>query len=130
VVPDRPGNRRIDGLRNLLVNPRIGLIFLIPGREETLRVNGRACITRDPEVLARCIARDKTPLLAIGVEVEECFMHCAKAFRRSRLWAAETWPDRDALPSMACVLFDKIKPAGMTVGDYERDLNASYQKLY
>lgn len=130
VIPDRPGNKRLDGMRNLLVNPRVGVIFLIPGREETLRVNGRACITRDPDVLARCVAQDKTPQLAIGVEVEECFLHCAKAFRRSHFWTAESWPDREALPSLACVLFDKIKPAGVTVSDYERDLSESYQKLY
>lgn len=130
VIPDRPGNRRIDGMRNLLVNPQIGLIFLVPGREETLRVNGRAWITRDPELLARCTVAGKTPILATGVEVEECFMHCAKAFLRSRLWSPEQWPSRDALPSLACVLFDQIQPAGVGVEEYERDLQEGYRKLY
>jgi PPOX class probable FMN-dependent enzyme len=130
VIPDRPGNRRLDGMRNLLTNPRIGLIFLVPGRQETLRVNGRACITRDPALLDLCIAQGKTPALAIGVEVEECFMHCAKAFLRSRLWTADTWPAPDALASLGCVLFDQIKPAGVTAQDYERDLNDGYRKLY
>ena len=130
VIPDRPGNKRLDGMRNLLVNPHVGLIFLVPGREETLRVNGRAWITRDPSVLDLCAAQSKRPLLALGVEVEECFMHCAKAFRRSRLWSSETWPAPNALPSMACVLFSQIRPEGITVEDYERDIEEAYRKLY
>src|SRR5512134_3452917 len=77
-IPDRPGNKRFDGMRNILENPHVGLIFLVPGREETLRVNGRATVTRDPALLARLEAAGKRPSLAIGVEVEEVFMHCAK----------------------------------------------------
>jgi PPOX class probable FMN-dependent enzyme len=130
IVPDRPGNRRLDGMRNLLVNPRVGLLFLVPGREETLRVNGRGVLTRDPALLALCATEGKTPLVAIGVQVEECFMHCAKAFKRSNLWVPASWPSPDALPSMACVLFDQIKPPGLAVEDYERDLEASYRTLY
>ena len=131
VIPDRPGNKRLDGMRNLLANPHIGLIFLIPGREETLRVNGRAWITRDPEVLQRCGAQGKTPPVAIGVEVEQCFLHCAKAFRRAHLWAVAHWPEPDALPSLACMLFDQIKPAGVTLQDYERDIEeGNKQRLY
>jgi hypothetical protein len=130
VIPDRPGNKRLDGMRNLLANPHVGLIFLVPGREETLRVNGRAWITRDPGVLDLCVAQGKTPLLAIGVEVEECFLHCAKAFRRAQLWSRESWPAPDALPSMACVLFDQIKPDGLTVHDYERSIEEGYRTLY
>ena len=82
VIPDRPGNKRLDGMKNILTNPHIGLLFLVPGREETLRINGRASVTREPALLARLTARGKTPLLAIGVEVEQCFLHCPKAFRR------------------------------------------------
>ena len=130
VIPERPGNRRLDSLRNLLANPHVGLIFLVPGREETLRINGRAWITRDPRLLEQCVVQDATPLLAIGVEVEECFMHCAKAFRRAHLWQPEAWPRSDALPSMACVLFDQIKPAGVTLQDYERDVEEVSRKLY
>lgn len=130
VIPDRPGNKRLDGMRNLLSHPHVGLIFFVPGREETLRVNGRAWLTRDAAVLDLCVAHEKTPLLAIGVEVEECFLHCAKAFRRSRLWSPETWPAPEALPSMACVLFDQIRPEGVTVRDYERDIDEGYRKLY
>jgi uncharacterized protein len=128
VIPDRPGNKRMDGMRNLLANPHVGLIFLVPGREETLRVNGRAWITRDPELLRRSAVQGKTPLLAIGVEVEQCFLHCAKAFRRSQLWAHEQWPGSDALPSLACVLFDQIRPEGVTLQEYERDIEEGYVK--
>ena len=122
VIPDRPGNKRFDGVQNLLGNPHLGLIFFVPGREETLRINGRAWITKDPELLARCVAQDKTPQLAIGVEVEQCFLHCAKAFLRSKLWRHDEWPAPDALASMAEVLHDQIKPAGITVQDYQCEM--------
>ena len=130
LIPDRPGNKRIDGMRNLLTNPHIGLLFVVPGREETLRINGRASITRDPGLLERCVMAGKTPLLAIGVEVEESFFHCARAFRRADLWTPEHWPAPDALPSYGCVLFDQIKPEGLTVEDYEREIQASCVRLY
>src|SRR5262245_1888112 len=128
VIPDRPGNKRLDGMRNLLQNPHVGLIFLIPGREETLRVNGRASVVRDEEILAMLAVRGKQPLVAIGVEVEECFFHCPKAFRRSALWEPEAWPDRSALPSMACVLYEKLKPAGKTLAEYERESEEGIQR--
>ncbi len=115
VIPDRPGNKRLDGMRNLLQNPHAGMIFLIPGREETLRVNGRASIIRDAEILESLTAHGKRPLVAIGLEVEECFFHCPKALNPER------WLDRAALPSMARVLFEQIRPAGKTVEEYERE---------
>jgi PPOX class probable FMN-dependent enzyme len=126
VIPDRPGNRRLDGMRNLLENPHLGLIFLIPGREDTLRVNGRAWIVRDPVLLERTAVMHKRPDLAIGVEVEECFLHCAKAFKRSRLWRTETWPEPAAVASMARILLDQAKPAGMTLEDMQRRLERGY----
>jgi PPOX class probable FMN-dependent enzyme len=128
VIPDRPGNKRLDGMRNLLENPHVGLIFLVPGKEETLRVNGRATITRDPTLLARLEGGGKRPRLAIGVEVEEVFMHCAKAFKRSGLWHPERWPDISGMASGACVLFDHTKPADMTLEDMERRLDLAYAK--
>jgi PPOX class probable FMN-dependent enzyme len=131
VIPDRPGNKRLDGMQNLLTNPRIGLLFLVPGREETLRVNGRAWITRDPALLERMAVDGKLPLLGIGVEVEQAFIHCAKAFRRSHLWDQTTWPAPDALAPMPQVLYDQIKPQHQTLQDYERDIQESYtKKLY
>jgi len=122
VIPDRPGNKRFDGMKNLLTNPHAGLIFFVPGRDETLRINGRAWVTKDPEVLARCAAQGKTPQLAIGVEVEQCFLHCAKAFLRSKLWHHSEWPAPEALASMAQVLHDQIKPAGITAQEYECEM--------
>jgi uncharacterized protein len=131
VIPDRPGNKRLDGMVNLITNPYVGLIFIVPGRDETLRINGRAWITRDPDLLRECTVHGKTPLLAVGVEVEQSFLHCAKAFLRSHLWKHDEWPSRDVLPSMACVLYDQIHPDGVTVQDYERDIDESNRsRLY
>jgi uncharacterized protein len=131
LIPDRPGNKRLDGMRNLLANPHVGLIFLIPGVEETLRVNGRGWIVRDEDLLARCEARGKVPPLGIGVEVEEAFIHCAKAFKRSGLWAPERWPDLTGLASTATMLHDQTRPPGVSVADVERALQESYtQRLY
>jgi PPOX class probable FMN-dependent enzyme len=107
VIPDRPGNKRLDGMRNILANPHVGIIFLVPGNDFTLRVNGRAAITTDPELLSALHAQGKVPRLAIGVEVEEVFLHCARSFRRGRLWDQESWPGADALPSMPCMLYDQ-----------------------
>ena len=130
VIPDRPGNRRLDGMRNLLENPHVGLIFLIPGKEETLRVNGRAWITRDDDLLARMTMMGKRPQLGIGVEVEECFLHCAKAFRRSRLWQTTEWPQPSELTSMAQMLVDQTRP-GMTVEQMAERLEEGYRtRLY
>jgi len=127
-IPDRPGNKRLDGLRNLLDNPHVGMIFLIPGREETLRVNGRAAIVRDDDVLESLSVKGKRPQVAIAVEVEECFLHCPKAFRRSQLWAPEAWPDRSVLPSMACVLYGKLQPEGKSLEDYVRESEEGIQR--
>jgi hypothetical protein len=94
VIPDRPGNKLVYGLQNILANPQVGVIFMLPGTPETVRVNGRASLTADPELLARLAARGKPATLAIRVHVEECFHHCAKAFLRSQLWKPESWPER------------------------------------
>jgi len=91
VIPDRKGNKLLYGLENILQNPHVGVIFLVPGCEETLRVNGRAEITADPELLSALAARDQDALIAIRVRIDEVFFHCAKAFRRSQLWRPETW---------------------------------------
>ncbi len=129
VIPDRPGNKRLDGMQNILSNPHVGIIFLVPGNDFTLRVNGRAAITREPELLATLTAQGKTPLLAIGVEVEEVFLHCARSFRRGRLWDQESWPGADALPSMACMLYDQTNGA-MPLETLEARNKASLVALY
>jgi len=93
ILPDRKGNKLLFGLQNLLANPRVGLIFLVPGTDETLRVSGRAELRTDPELLSRLSARGQPALLAIRVRVERCFFHCARAFLRAALWDPETWPE-------------------------------------
>jgi PPOX class probable FMN-dependent enzyme len=92
-VAERPGNRRVDGYRNILTNPHVGLIFLIPGRGDTLRINGRARLVREAGFFDSMIVKGHRPILAVVVEVEEVFHHCAKAFLRSRLWEPDTWHD-------------------------------------
>ena len=131
LIPDRPGNRRIDSLRNILQTGAIGLLFMVPNVEETLRVNGRASLIRDEAWLAHMAVQDKPPQLAIAVTVEECFLQCAKALKRSRLWQPEQWPARDALPSLAQMLIDQVKPANTTVEQLEGYIKESYiQRLY
>jgi uncharacterized protein len=92
LVPDRRGNKLVMGLQNVLANPRVGLLFFVPGTNETLRVNGRAELTADPAVCARLAVRGQPAQLAIRVTVDECFFHCGKAFLRAGLWEPETWP--------------------------------------
>ena len=94
VIPDRPGNKLVYGLQNILANPRVGVIFMLPGTPETVRVNGTATLTADPDLLARLAARGKPAVIAIRIHVEECFHHCAKAFIRSGLWKPESWSQR------------------------------------
>ena len=108
-IPDRPGNRRADTFTNVLQNPGVGLIFLIPGKLETLRVNGRARIVRDPVLRARMAVRGKVPELALVVTVEEAFIHCGKCMLRSQLWEKDAWPRVEGLPSQAQCLVDHGK---------------------
>lgn len=131
VIPDRPGNRRVDSLRNILENPRVGLLFVIPGCHETLRVNGRAQLIRDPDVLARLTAQGKVPVLALAVHVEEAFLQCGKALRRSRLWQPESWPDRSVLPSPGTIFADHAKLTDTTAQELDCAIEEAYlTRLY
>lgn len=131
VIPDRPGNRRLDGMRNILTNPQIGLLFVVPGYGETLRINGRAVLTTDPALLATLAAGGKTPMLALGVTVEEVFLHCAKAARRAALWQPERWSDPATLPTAAQVFHDHARPEGTNVAEVARVLDEGYRtRLY
>jgi PPOX class probable FMN-dependent enzyme len=94
VIPDRSGNKLVYGHLNILNNPRVGLICLVPGTPETLRINGTAELTADPALLERLASRGRPAVLAIRVRVEECFFHCGKAFLRSKLWQPDAWPER------------------------------------
>ena len=126
-IPDLSGNNLLDSIGNIVHGSGIGLLFLIPGMDETLRVNGQACLTTDPAVLDACAVKDRRPKAAIGVTVVEQFMHCAKAFRRSELWNADVWPDRASLPTLGCILKDQIPE----VGDIDATaLDASLEEGY
>lgn len=93
-IPERPGNRRADGFRNVLRNPHVGLVFIVPGRGDTLRINGRATIVRDARFLDDMVVKGHRPALALLVDVDEVFFHCSKAFLRSKAWEPSTWrPD-------------------------------------
>jgi uncharacterized protein len=128
-IAERPGNRRVDGYRNILVNPHVGLIFLVPGRRDTLRVNGRARLLRDAPYFDELVVKGHRPILALEVAIEEVFYHCAKAFMRSRLWEPETW-DHEAIPSTARIskaLVNKDAP----LEELEKYYGPSYaEKLY
>ncbi len=131
-IPDRIGNNRLDGMRNILQNPHVGMIFLIPGREDTLRINGKAWIVEDDAVLDGMIVQGKRPPFAIGVEIEEAYMHCPRAFMRSGLWKPERWPDPKAVASMAKIMWDQVpdRSGFARVEDYEADRREKLQTLY
>jgi hypothetical protein len=132
LVPDRLGNNRLDGLRNIVENGHVALLFFIPGREDMLRVNGRATITRDDELRERLAVEGKLPRTVVLVEVEQCFLHCSRAAKRSGLWDTARWPDGSAVRSMQRMIWDllPVKPAGMTVEDYERESTERVKVLY
>jgi uncharacterized protein len=100
VIAERPGNKRADGYLNVLSNPHVGLIALIPGRSDTLRINGRARLVRDAPWFDNLAVQGKRPILALVIDVEQVFSHCPKAFMRSKLWQPDEWPSVDALPSV------------------------------
>ncbi|MFN3507815.1 MAG: pyridoxamine 5'-phosphate oxidase family protein [Allorhizobium sp.] len=105
-IPDRPGNNRLDTLDNIVANPSVGLLFLIPGYDETLRVNGRARLTTQPDILESMAVGGRVPKLAIVVQIDEVFLHCAKAFRRSHLWDPASLQDRSEMPSLMKMILD------------------------
>lgn len=126
VIPERPGNRRMDTMRNILSNPMAGLLFLIPGLGETLRVNGKASLVKDDALLEQMAVQGKKPLIGICIEVEECFIHCAKAMKRSGLWEPETWSKNEALPNAAKILLAHTKIPNKT----EKEMNLELQEDY
>ncbi|GLK86621.1 pyridoxamine 5'-phosphate oxidase family protein [Ancylobacter defluvii] len=111
LIPDRPGNNRLDTLTNLIANPAIGLLFLVPGIDETLRVNGRAEIHDDTDLRARFEVDGRQPATVLRVTVEEAYLHCAKAFMRSHAWDPAHFVSRDSLPSMGEMLRDQLSLA-------------------
>src|ERR1041384_106147 len=123
-IPERKGNRRADGFRNVLSNPHVGLIYLVPGRGDTLRINGRARVVRNAAFFDRMIVKGHRPQLALVVEFERLCFHCARACRRSARWQPETWPP-DALPSRAA-LCKTLEPATESLEELERYSGPDY----
>jgi PPOX class probable FMN-dependent enzyme len=127
VLPERPGNRLADTLTNLLGDPRIALLFLIPGVGDTFRVNGRAVITDDPELLAPCTIEGKPPRLGILVSIEEAYTQCPKALIRSELWNPERHIDRSELPSSGKILRSLTDPE-FDADEYDRERKQRYTR--
>jgi len=126
-VPDRPGNRRADGFRNVLANPYAGTIYLVPGRADTLRINGRARLLRDAPFFDEMIVKGNRPRLALVIDIETVFFHCAKAFMRSKLWRPETWHP-DVLPPHATIVKD-VQDTPETLAELQRHYGPSYEDL-
>jgi len=126
-IPDRPGNNRLDSLENIVVNPAVGLLFLIPGMNETLRVNGEARITTDAALRERLAVEGKPPISVVIVTVKAAYMHCAKAFMRSELWKPESWPDRSSMPTLGEILRDQLA-ADQPAAETDRRLDEAYKQ--
>jgi uncharacterized protein len=112
LIPDSPGNNRLDSLQNLISRPGVGLLFMVPGVDETLRINGRATLRMDEALIGLCANERRRAPLVIAVEVKEAYLHCAKALMRSKLWNSDAQQDRSVLPSMGQMLKDQIGLAG------------------
>jgi hypothetical protein len=126
-IPEFPGNRRLDGVQNLVERPGIGLLFIVPGITETLRVNGSARLTRDPELIALCSIDGKSPWFVIDVEVRQVFSHCSKAFLRSGLWNPDGWADPAAVVSPSRTIAERASEEGRSEDEVRRDVDESYR---
>lgn len=126
-IPDRPGNRRLDTLENIVRNPAVGLLYMIPGMNETLRINGLGRITTDAGLCEQLAMNGRPALSALVIEVREVYMHCAKAYMRSGLWKPETWPERGRMPTLGQMLRDQIALAE-TAQEIDERLSDSYSK--
>ena len=127
-LPDRPGNNRLDSLTNILSNPGIGLLFMIPGLEETLRVNGKAHIISDITLLKPSIVHKKIPKSGLKITINECYIHCGKALRRSKIWNNETHIKKGIYPSIGKILVDQQAAPGMSVEELDSFAEKEYKK--
>lgn len=129
LLPDRPGNNRCDGFKNLMTNPKIGLIFFVPGVDHTLRVNGHARLLTDPALCARLGVKEKPARAVVEIMTEQVFFHCGKALIRSRLWTSDSWQSTTGLASLGAALADQI--GGISAGDAEQKIEESIRsRLY
>ncbi len=125
-IPDRPGNNRLDTLSNIVADAEVGLLFFIPGIDETLRVNGTARLSRDPALLAAAAVKGREPRLVILVTVREAFLHCGKALKRSRLWHDDYRVDKRTFPSLGRMIVEQTKPKDVTVEQAEAFIAENY----
>ena len=131
-IPDRPGNNRLDTMRNIIENPNVGLLFMVPGFEDMLRVNGRAQIVCDDELLGQAVVNGKTPRVGIWVAVDEAYLHCAKAVKRSKLWDEASRHERKALPSLGKMILEQTAapqtaPAAEVVAQVDELIEENYR---
>jgi hypothetical protein len=128
-IAERPGNKRADGYLNVLSNSHVGILSLIPGRDDTLRINGRAKLVRDAPFFSELEVRGKRPVLAMVVDIDQVFFHCAKSFMRARLWEPAAWPSPEAMPSVA-VLCKTVQETPETLEELEAHYTpGNYEKL-
>jgi len=130
-IPDRPGNNRLDTMTNILGNPSVGLIFFVPGFEDTLRINGKAAITKDPTLLQESVVNNRAPKVMIRVAVDEAFLHCAKALKRSKLWDPSVQQDRKLMPSLYRMILEQTghekSDDAAFVSECDRELEEDYK---
>ncbi|MGB3244443.1 MAG: MSMEG_1061 family FMN-dependent PPOX-type flavoprotein [Sulfitobacter sp.] len=130
IIPDRLGNHRVDGFRNIIEDPNIAILFVVPGHGDTLRVAGTARVVKDPDISKRHAIKGREPLLALVVDVQEVFMHCSKAFIRSRLWQPDHWPERKSAPTLAEWVIEVVDRP-QTLDDVQTDhSNDEIERLY
>ena len=125
LIPDAPGNHRLDTLENVVATGLLGLLFMIPGVDETLRVNGRALLSTDPSLIEQAADERRRPVVVIQVQVEQAYLHCAKAFMRSRLWSLEAQVERSVLPTMGRMISEQTGLAGAE--ETQEQMLARYQ---
>ena len=134
LIPDRPGNNRLDTMVNIVENPNVACLFFIPGFEDTLRVAGKARITTDAALLSHCTVQGKAPKASIVVAIDEVFLHCAKALKRSKLWQDDYRQDRSQMPSIARIILDQTCDSGIDEAlavKKDHDVEEAYrEKLY
>jgi uncharacterized protein len=126
-IPDRPGNNRLDTMANIVNDAAVGLLFFIPGIDETLRINGTARLSNDPALLAASAVDGKLPRLIILVSVREAFLHCGKALKRSRLWRGDYRADPKTFPSLGRMIVEQTRPADLTIAEAEEKVEEGYR---
>lgn len=126
-LPDRPGNNRLDSLTNIVNNPGVGILFMIPGLEETLRINGTARIVLDRTLLEASIVQERTPKSGLQITINECYIHCGKALRRSKLWDSNLHIKKGMYPSLGKIIADQGLSPGKSIEEIDRNTEESYR---